>query len=58
LTARQQLLDQVKQETVTQLNAAKGEIAQQTATARQTLENEARTMAATISSQILKRPVG
>lgn len=58
LTARQQLLEQVKQETAIQLNAAKGEIAQQTAAARQTLENEARAMAATISSQILKRPVG
>ena len=58
LTARQQLLEQVKQETATQLNAAKDEIAQQSVTARQTLENEARTMAATISSQILKRPVG
>lgn len=58
LTARQQLLDQVKQETATQLTAAKDEIAQQSVTARQTLENEARTMAATISSQILKRPVG
>lgn len=58
LTARQQLLEQVKQETATQLNAAKDEIAQQTATARRTLENEARVMAATISSQILKRPVG
>lgn len=58
LTARQQLLDQVKQETTAQLNAAKNEIAQQTAVARQTLESEARTMAATISSQILNRPVG
>lgn len=58
LTARQQLLDQVKLETATQLTAAKDEIAQQSVTARQTLENEARTMAATISSQILKRPVG
>ena len=52
------LLEQVKQETATQLNAAKDEIAQQTAAARQTLEHEARAMAATISSQILKRPVG
>lgn len=58
LTARQQLLDQVKQETAVQIAAAKDEIAQQTARARQNLETEARTMAATISSQILHRPVG
>lgn len=58
LLERQHLLEQVKQETATQINAAKDEIAQQTASARQTLENEARKMAATISSQILKRPVG
>ncbi|MBI1761097.1 MAG: ATP synthase F0 subunit B [Acidobacteria bacterium] len=58
LTARQQLLDQVKQETAAQFNAAKDDITQQVAGARQTLENEAHTMAATISSQILKRPVG
>lgn len=58
LAARQQLLDQVKQETAAQINAAKTEIAQQTERARHTLETEARTMAATISAQILKRPVG
>jgi len=58
ITARQQLLDQVKQETAAQITAAKDEIAQQTARARQNLETEARTMATTISSQILHRPVG
>ena len=58
LAERQQLLDQVKQETAAQINAAKDEIAQQTSAARQRLETEAHAMAATISSQILKRPVG
>lgn len=58
LAARQQLLDQVKQETVAHLTAAKQEITQQTERARKNLETEARSMAATISAQILKRPVG
>ncbi len=58
LAARQQMIEQVKQETFTQIAAAKEEIAQQSERARQNLENEARTMAATISSQILKRQVG
>ena len=58
LAARQQLLDQVKQETATQITAAKDEIAEQTERARQSLDTEARAMAATISSQILHRPIG
>jgi F-type H+-transporting ATPase subunit b len=58
LTARQQLIEQVKQETAVQIAAAKGELASQTERARQNLETEARTMAATISAQILHRPVG
>jgi F-type H+-transporting ATPase subunit b len=58
LAARQQLIEQVKQETLAQITAAKAEIAQQSERARQSLGSEARAMAATISSQILQRPVG
>lgn len=58
LAARQQLIEQVKQETLAQIASAKDEIAQQSERARQNLESEARAMAATISSQILQRPVG
>jgi F0F1-type ATP synthase membrane subunit b/b' len=58
LTARQQLIDQVKQETAAQISTAKGEIAGQAESARQQLATEARVMAATISAQILQRPVG
>lgn len=58
LAARQQVLEQVKQESFAQIAAAKTEIARQTDTARQSLESEARAMAATISTQILKRQVG
>jgi hypothetical protein len=43
LTARQQLIEQVKQETAVQIAAAKGELASQTERARQNLETEART---------------
>jgi F-type H+-transporting ATPase subunit b len=58
LSLRQQLLDQVKQETAAQIGAAKDEIGQQATQARQDLDTEARSMATTISSQILHRPVG
>jgi F-type H+-transporting ATPase subunit b len=58
LAARQQLLDQVKQETAAQIALAKEDIARQSATARQKLETDARAMAAAISSQILQRPLG
>ncbi len=57
LTARQQMIAQVKAETAEQIAAAQDEIAKQSEAARQNLENEARAMAATISSQILHRPV-
>lgn len=54
---RQRMIAEVKAETSAQIDAAKQEIAGQAATAKQNLENEARAMAATISSQILHRPV-
>jgi hypothetical protein len=47
----------VKAETSAQVEAAKQEIIGQATTAKRSLENEARAMAATISSQILHRPV-
>lgn len=56
-TARQATIAQVKAETVAQIAAVREEIAKQTVTAKQNLEGEARAMAATISSQILHRPV-
>lgn len=58
LAARQQMIEQVKQETLAQIAAAKTEIAEQTERARENLAHEARAMAATISAQILQRPVG
>jgi F-type H+-transporting ATPase subunit b len=58
LSARQELIAQVKDDAARQVAAAKNEIAEQTDHARRSLEREARAMAATISSQILHRPVG
>lgn len=55
--ARQRIIAEVKTETTAQIGAAKEEIARQAADAKRNLENEARAMAATISSQILRRPV-
>lgn len=55
--ARQRVIAEAKAETSAQIDAAKQEIAKQTASAKQNLENEARAMAATISSQILHRPI-
>lgn len=55
--ARQRMIAEVKAETAAQIEAAKQEIAKQTTEAKRNLENEARAMAATISSQILRRPV-
>ena len=55
--ARQRMISKVKAETTAQIAAAKQEIAKQAAGAKQNLESEARAMAATISSQILHRPV-
>lgn len=56
-TARAETIAQVKSETATQIAAVREEIAKQTQSAKQNLEGEARAMAATISSQILHRPV-
>ncbi|MGH9845521.1 MAG: ATP synthase F0 subunit B [Blastocatellia bacterium] len=55
--ARADLIAQIKSETAGQVDAARQEISSQTAAARSNLENEARAMAATISSQLLQRPV-
>jgi F-type H+-transporting ATPase subunit b len=54
-SARQSLLAEVKQETAQQIAAAKDDIARQTTAAQQNLEAEARAMASTITSQLLKR---
>ena len=54
---RQRLIAEVKAETTAQIDAAKQEIGKQAAGAKQSLEKEARAMAATISSQILRRSV-
>jgi len=56
--ARQRMIAEVKAETSARIDGAKQEIAKQAAGARQNLENEARTMAGAITSQILHRPVG
>jgi F-type H+-transporting ATPase subunit b len=57
VAARQELIAQVKEDAAKQVAGAKDEIAAQTDNARKNLEREARAMAATISSQILQRPV-
>lgn len=54
---RQRMIAETKADVSAQIEAAKQEMAKQAAGARQNLENEARAMAATISSQILHRPV-
>jgi len=58
LADRQEMVAKVKAETAAQVQAAKGEIDRQVESAKQNLENEARAMASTISSQLLRRPVG
>lgn len=58
LSARQEMMAQIKDDAGRQVAAARAEIAAQTAGARESLEREARAMAATISSHILQRPVG
>lgn len=55
--ARADLIAQIRSETTGQIDAAKQEISKQAAAAKSNLENEARAMAATISSQLLQRPV-
>ena len=57
LAARQELIGRAKAEAEGQLGVAKQEIADQSGQARAHLEGEARAMAASISSQILQRPV-
>jgi len=54
---RQRMIAEVKAETTARIDAAKHEIAEQAAGAKKSLEKEARAMAATISSQILRRSV-
>lgn len=55
--ARAEAIAQAKSDVTAQIDAAKQEIANQTAAAKSNLEQEARAMAATISSQLLKRPI-
>ena len=57
LASRTVALDKIKAETAAQIAAARQEIEAQASTARENLGNDARVMAATISSQILQRPV-
>jgi len=54
---RQRMIAEVKAETTARIDAAKDEIAEQAAGAKKNLEKDARAMAATISSQILRRSV-
>ena len=54
---RQRMIAEVKAETTARIDAAKHEISEQAAGAKKNLEKEARAMAATISSQILRRSV-
>jgi len=54
---RQRMIAEVKAETAAQIEAAKHEIAEQASGAKRNLEKETRAMAATISSQILRRSV-
>lgn len=54
---RQRLLAQEKSAVEAQIAAARREIAQQARAARARLEEDARSIAASISSQLLKRPV-
>ena len=54
---RQQLVAEAKKEAEAQIAAAREEVSKQAAAARATLETDAKVLAASISSQILKRPV-
>ncbi len=54
---RQQLLTQARREAEAQIAAARQEIADQSTSARTTLERDAHGMAASISFQLLRRPV-
>jgi F-type H+-transporting ATPase subunit b len=56
-TERQRMIAEVRAETTARIDAAKHEIGEQAAGAKKNLEKEARAMAATISSQILRRSV-
>jgi F-type H+-transporting ATPase subunit b len=51
------MIAEVKAETTVQIDAARQEIAKQAAGAKQSIEKDARAMAVTISSQILRRSV-
>jgi F-type H+-transporting ATPase subunit b len=54
---RERMIAEVKAEMTDRIDAARREISGQAAGAKQNLEKEARSMAATISSRILRRPV-
>jgi len=54
----QKMIAQIKEENAAQIATAQEEIAKQASIARQRLEQDARAMASTISSQILHRGVG
>jgi F-type H+-transporting ATPase subunit b len=58
LASRQEVIAQIKSETAGQVAAAQQEIAKQAEAAKSSLERESHAMAATISAQILRRPVG
>lgn len=58
LAGRAEALETIKSEIASQVATAKAEIASQADLARQSLENDSRVMAATISAQILDRQVG
>jgi F-type H+-transporting ATPase subunit b len=57
LNSRQEMIAQMKAETAKHIAAARDEITKQAEVAKRSLESESRAMAATISSQILDRPV-
>jgi F-type H+-transporting ATPase subunit b len=57
LVARQKMVDETRTLASTQIQAARQQIAAEAETAKQTLESDAREMAASISSHILQRPV-
>jgi F-type H+-transporting ATPase subunit b len=57
LAEREDLISQSKAETATQIENAKQEVLRQSTEARTKLENDARQMAASITSNLLRRPV-
>jgi F0F1-type ATP synthase membrane subunit b/b' len=51
------MIAEIKAETIAQIDVARQEIARQASGAKQSIEKDARAMAVTISSQILRRSV-